>query len=417
MIHRTLASPRPPDRKAILMRNLAFGIGLITLACLPKSLPCTYVSAADPPAKQVDQTGSGTADRQASLQNNATRRSAPKSFQAIYLTQWSAASGGRIERLVDLARQKRVNAVVIDIKDATGYVAYDTAVQEVRRYGARRVSIRRIDTLVQRLHAEGLYVIARIVVFEDPRLSAARPELAVHRRSKLNPGDGRLTADTLWLDRRGLSWIDPASTDAWDYNIAIAKDAASHGFDEINFDYIRFPSDGDLSDMNFPKWDGIRDRHEVIRDFFACLRQNLPGITVSADLFGLATVDDGDLGIGQIIEDAYRYFDYVCPMVYPSHFARGFLGERNPASSPFKVVLYSMKSAHRRLQALPGSQQDRTRLRPWLQDFDLGADYDVAMVKAQIDAVREALAEQYVGFMVWNPLNRYTAEALPRVRG
>jgi hypothetical protein len=417
MIHRTCASPRPPDQKAILMRNLACGIGLITLACLPQTLPCTHVSAADSPARQVDETVSRTADRQASSQDNATPRTAPKSFQAIYLTQWSAASSARIERLVDLARQKRVNAVVIDIKDATGYVAYDCTVQEVRRYGARRISIRGIDRLVQRLHAEGLYVIARIVVFEDPRLSAARPELAVHRHSKLATGNEAPSADTLWLDRRGLSWIDPASTDAWDYNIAIAKDAASRGFDEINFDYIRFPSDGDLSDMYFPKWDGLGDRHEVIRDFFARLRRNLPGITISADLFGLATVDDGDLGIGQIIEDAYRYFDYVCPMVYPSHFARGFLGERNPASSPFKVVLYSMKSAQKRLQALPGNRQDRARLRPWLQDFDLGADYDAAMVKAQIDAVREALAEHYVGFMVWNPLNRYTAEALPRVTG
>ena len=399
------------------MKILVCGVGLIVLAILPDLLPCAYVSAADPPAKQIQQSGPPAAAGDVSSGYNAALQKPPKSFQAIYLTQWSAASVTQIERLVILARARRVNAVVIDIKDATGYVAFDTSVPDVRRYGARRISIRKIERLVQRLHAEGLYVIARIVVFEDPRLAVARPDLAVHRLSQMEPGKESMTSSTLWLDRRGLAWIDPASRDAWDYNIAIARDAASRGFDEINFDYIRFPSDGDLRDMYFPRWDGVQDRHEVIGDFFACLRRSLPDVMISADLFGLATVDNSDLGIGQIIEDAFRYFDYVCPMVYPSHFARGFLGEPNPASSPFKVVFYSMKSAHKRLQALPGGLQNRARLRPWLQDFDIGADYDVDMVKAQIEAVREALAEQYVGFMVWNPLNRYTAEALPRVTG
>ncbi|NWG12110.1 MAG: hypothetical protein HXY20_01095 [Acidobacteria bacterium] len=344
-------------------------------------------------------------------------RKPPEPLQAVYLSFWSAATPGRIEALVEMARSRRINAVVIDLKDASGFVAFDTVVPEVAFCGARRVTIRKIDSLVQRLHGEGLYVIARIVVFEDPRLAEARPDLAVHRLSKLDPQDPRPGPATLWLDRRGLAWVDPAAREAWDYNIAIAKDAARRGFDEINFDYIRFPSDGNLQDMYFPCWDGARPRNEVIGEFFSYLRRNLSRVIISADLFGLATVKNDDLGIGQIIEDAYRHFDYVCPMVYPSHFAVGFLGERNPAKSPFRVVHYSMKSAQQKLQALPGELQNRVRLRPWLQDFDLGADYNADMVRAQIEAVREALGDQYIGFMVWNPLNRYTAEALPRVAG
>ncbi len=399
------------------MKRFIYGIFVVVLAALSGPQWGVYVSPVALSAEAGDRPAAPVVAKRSSVPDLPASRKPPEPLQAIYLTQWSAAASKRVETLIGLARSGRVNAVVLDIKDASGFVAFDTAVPDVKRYGARHVTIRNIDSLVQRLHGEGLYVIARIVVFEDPRLAEARPDLAVHRQSKLDSQGQGLSLSTLWMDRRGLAWIDPASREAWDYNIAIAKDAVRRGFDEINFDYIRFPSDGNLQDMHFPCWDGTRPRNEVIGEFFAYLRRNLLQVKISADLFGLATVKNDDLGIGQIIEDAYRHFDYVCPMVYPSHFAVGFLGERNPAKTPFRVVHYSMKSAHQRLQALPGKIQDRVKLRPWLQDFDLGADYDADMVRAQIEAVCQALGEQYIGFMLWNPLNRYTAEALPRVVG
>jgi len=336
----------------------------------------------------------------------------PKLFQGVYLTCWSAGSAKRIDRLIEMAREGRINSVVLDIKDASGYVAYEVAVPAVNGNDAKRVVIRDIASLVARLHRERLYVIARLVVFEDPRLALARPELAVHRLSKLASPETPLTSDTLWYDRKNLAWMDPNARETWDYNIAIAKDAFSRGFDEVNFDYIRFPSDGDLRDMYFPSWDGSTPRNEVIAAFFAHLRRQLEGRTISADLFGLSTVNSDDLGVGQVIEDAYRYFDYVCPMVYPSHYARGFLGEENPAKAPFKVVNYSMKSARDRLLAMNSDKRMTARLRPWLQDFNLGAVYDLEMVKAQIKALQEALGEHYVGFTMWNPSNRYNTEAL-----
>lgn len=339
-------------------------------------------------------------------------QSPPEVFRGVYLTSWSAGTTARVNRVIELARAGLVNAVVIDVKDATGYVACDTGAPEAAGCGTQRRIIRDLDSLLARLHAEGLYVIARIVVFLDPRLALARPDLAVHDQSKLvNPGCV-FCPSTLWLDNRGLAWMDPAAEEVWDYNAAIAEDALRHGFDEVNFDYIRFPSDGKLRNMYFTVWTGTPPRNEVLRRFFAHLRGMLPAARLSADLFGLATVKRDELGIGQLIEDAYEYFDYVCPMVYPSHYPESFLGYENPAEHPYEVVYYSMQSARERLREAKIGGGVCARLRPWLQDFDLGAVYDARMVKAQIEAARDALEDDYSGFILWSPSNVYTIDAL-----
>jgi hypothetical protein len=347
----------------------------------------------------------------------------PHTIKAVYFTGWSAGLKARVQYLLDLHKTTSINAVVIDIKDYSGNVSYRVAAPQARQYGAVVPMIRDIDALVSRLHDQGMYVIARITVFQDPVLANARPDLAVHRVSKLPPDRrGPLTKASLWLDRKGLAWIDPASRAAWEYVASIAKDALTHGFDELNFDYIRFPSDGNLKDMYFPHWDGKTPKHEVIRQFFKYLRGELPGATISADLFGLATVNQDDLGIGQVIEDAYKAFDYVCPMVYPSHFAHKFLGYPNPAAYPYEVVNYSIKEARTRLENLDQPKTGKggspevpvkvAKLRPWLQDFNLGAKYNAPMVKAQIQAVEDALGDRFAGYMIWAPSNVYTRPAL-----
>ncbi len=340
----------------------------------------------------------------------------PEEFRAVYITYWSAATPSRVNSVVELAREGLINSVVIDLKDVTGRVAFDTRVAFAEEIGARRALIRNVDALVARLQAEGLYVIARIVVFTDPKLAAARPEWGVHSRARLESGMiGGPGVATLWRDRRNLAWLDPASAEVWDYNIAIARDAASRGFDEINFDYIRFPTDGDLSDMYFPVWGEAEPRRQTIRSFFRYLRQQMGTSVISADLFGLATVNRDDLGIGQVIEDALPYFDFICPMVYPSHFAPGFIGKANPAEHPYEVVRYSLRTAQRRLEVMDALR--KARIRPWLQDFDLGAEYTVEMVRDQIRAARDALGPAYTGFILWNPRNVYSREALAWAAG
>jgi hypothetical protein len=361
----------------------------------------------------------------------------PEIVKAIYFTGWSAGLKARVAYAIDLAKTTEINSVVFDVKDYSGNISYRTGVVEAQRYGAVRVMVSDVDGFIGRLHHEGIYVIARITCFQDPVLAEARPDLAVHRVSKL-PKDRRapLTRDTLWRDHKGLAWINTASRPAWDYMTAIARDILAHGVDEVNFDYIRFPSDGDLKDMYFPGWDPKTPKHEVIRAFFRHLRSELPEARISADLFGLAAVNEDDLGIGQVIEDAYGSFDAVCPMVYPSHFARKFMGFPNPAERPYEVVNYSIREAGHRLRIFsepppppapakaasgtPGAASapqaapkiKAAKLRPWLQDFNMGATYDAAAVRAQIRAVEDALGESFAGYMIWSPSNVYTRQGL-----
>ncbi len=351
----------------------------------------------------------------------------PSEINAIYFTGWSGGNERKINYLIDLARKTEINSVVLDIKDYSGYITYDINIPETEKYKSKEVKIAKINALIKKLHDEGIYVIGRISVFQDPVLANARPDLAI-----MSSSTGKI-----WLDNKELAWIDPAAKESWDYNIAIAKDAQNRGFDELNFDYIRFASDGNLNDMVFPFWDEITLKRYVIKDFFEYLRQNLPDAKLSADLFGIATIAK-DFGVGQTLEDAFPYFDYIAPMVYPSHYARGFIGYQNPALYPYEVVKYSMEEALKRLKNYelkiknemasstvatgtevklysPELNVNIPKFRPWLQDFDLGADYTADMVRAQIQATHNAavnMPEAIDGFMLWNPSNIYTEAAL-----
>ena len=369
------------------------------------------------------------------IENQKPLINPPSEIKAVYMTSWSAGSEKKTDYLIKLIKDTELNAVVLDIKDFSGYVTYDIKNSDVEKYGAKQIRTPKINFLIKKLHDENIYVIARITIFQDPILAKARPDLAIHSKEKFIIHNSQFTAETLWLDHKKLAWMDPASKDVWDYNIAIAKDASNRGFDELNFDYIRFASDGFIGDMKFPIWDDKTPKNETIRNFFKYLREQLPDVKISADLFGQATIDSNDLGIGQIIEDAYAYFDYVCPMVYPSHYANMFLGYKNPANYPYEVVKYSMQSALQKIKnwkleiGNSSAISKSPKLRPWLQDFDLGADYDAEKVKKQIQAVYDSAfgrtesafgetksasstPELISGWMLWNPSNVYTREAL-----
>lgn len=364
----------------------------------------------------------------------------PAVIKAIYATGWSAGSQAKIQYFIDLINSTELNAIVIDIKDFSGAVLYDIQDEDVMRYGAKQVRIPRINTLIKKLHDDGIYVIARQTIFQDPILAKARPDLAIQKDIVTSAVIAATTTGRVaWLDSKGLGWVDAGAKEVWDYNIAIARDAASRGFDEINFDYIRFPSDGTIESMRFNHYDPKTiSKQTQIRDFFKYLRAEMKGVKISADLFGLATVDNGDLGIGQNLEDAALYFDTLAPMTYPSHYAAGFIGYKNPGVYPYEVVQYSMERAIARLlkkecaadtietvtssttittEPITSCQLSvvgNTRLRPWLQDFDLGADYDAEKVRMQIRAVDEVVKETalYNGWMLWAPSNVYTKAAL-----
>ncbi len=324
----------------------------------------------------------------------------PHVVKAAYLTYYGIAHDRIRGRVFDLLAQTELNAVVIDVKGDRGWIPYRTEVAAARAAGAQGpVILRDFETLLARLKARGIYTIARIVVFKDNVLAASRPELAV-----INATTGQA-----WIDNERLAWVDPFREEVWDYNIAIAREAAEKGFDEIQFDYVRFPTDGRLGVARFARPSTTRSRLEAIAGFLARARRELgaTGAFVAADVFGYTAFNENDTDIGQRIEELAPHLDYLCPMVYPSGYHVGIPGFRNPVAHPYEVVHESVKLIRRRAAG------HRVRVRPWLQDFrDYAFDrryFGVSEIRAQIRGADEAGG---TGWMLWNPRNRYTGEAL-----
>lgn len=395
---------------------LVLGVTLVPHASAPARatigdpVPFADESGATPDSAEPPIQSSG-AVIPASAPDTAVVRPAPRDIRAIYLTSWSAATPGRVTQAIKLIEDTELNGVVIDIKDYTGRVVFMTSSPVIHRFGSEDARLGNLADLVSRFHQSGVYVTVRVAGFQDQHLLKVRPDLAV-----------RDTTGRIWRDRKGLGWVDPASREVWEYLVEIGRAAAQAGVDELNFDYIRFPSDGNLSGLRYPIFDeNATSKREVLRQFFEFLTTALrpTGAVLSADLFGLATVRPDDLGIGQILEDALLYFDYVSPMVYPSHYARGFLQFKNPAAHPYEVVRYSLERAEwRRAQFARmldpfaaaehdhGSSIDRlARIRPWLQAFDLGAPYPPSVIRTQMKAVYDTGLD--FGWYLWNPSNKY----------
>ncbi len=320
----------------------------------------------------------------------------PQSIKGIYVTGYTASNRKRLHELMDLIDRTELNAMILDIKDYSGRIFYDADLPLADEVGSKYILIKDIGALVQEAHQRGIYVIARIAVFQDPYLVEHKPELAVKSKS-----------GGIWRDRKGLSWVDPASEVVWHYNVDLARDAISRGFDEINFDYVRFPSDGNLDDLVYTIWDNKTPKNIVIRNFFSFLNQELKpeGKPLSVDLFGMTFVNEDDLGVGQHLEDIAPYFDYLSPMVYPSHYPKDYGNFANPAKYPYEVISGTLHTGKSRLEAASST----AIVRPWLQDFDLGARYDASMVQKEIKAVYDNGA---YGWMLWNAANIYTESAL-----
>lgn len=319
--------------------------------------------------------------------------------KGLYLTSYSASSSKTIDNFINFIKNTELNAVVIDIKDYSGQLAYDSQVELVNQLQTDRDLIKDLPSLIQKLHDNNIYVIARQTVFQDPELSSKKPDWSVK-----NSATGGL-----WYDWKGLTWTDPTRQEVWNYNLAIAKEAINLGFDEINFDYIRFPSDGPMKQMQFANLQG-RTKAQVIAAFFQFLHENLKDepAYISGDLFGYTTEREDDMNIGQQIEDAALYFDYVCPMVYPSHYPSGHLNLANPAAHPYEVISQAIKKGIESLTPIKIEGQEpieyRAKIRPWLQAFNMGAIYSPDMIDAQIQASNK---NGGFGYLLWNARNVY----------
>ncbi len=316
--------------------------------------------------------------------------------KGVYSTVWSAHSK-RIGDLINLAGGTEINTVVIDVKDNGDYV--DDYMKN----------------LVVELHKKNIYAAARIIVFQDGS------QIKIHPDWYFKKTDG-----SLWQDRRGWYWMDPANHEVWDYNIAVAKYAIDAGFDELNFDYTRYPGFKKDDDVIFAPV----LKNQVINNFSHYLTLELkkydPEITLSVDLFAYNMINTGDLGVGQKFTELYDYFDYVSPMIYPSHYLPGNFGFENPAEHPYEVILGTVEKGKTQIWEKSAAEVGTTtpaivnpifekrlkKLRPWLQDFNIGAIYDGKMIRKEKQAVYDSGLTS--GWLLWNPRNVYNEEALDK---
>jgi hypothetical protein len=326
----------------------------------------------------------------------------PPAVKGIYMTSWVASRKDLRANLVKIIEDTELNTVVIDIKDYSGKITFPVQNPELKKYGSEEIRAKDLIEFIEELHQKNIYVVARIAVFQDQHFTKIRPDLAVKN----------LSGSAVWKDRKGISWIDPGSREYWDYIFLVAEDTYKIGFDEINFDYIRFPSDGNMKDISYP-FSTTTPRTVVMESFFKYMDEKLsvyPDLKTSADLFGMVTNATDDMGIGQLLETALPYFDYIMPMVYPSHYPATFQGYKNPAAYPYEIIHFAMKSAVDRSVAFASTTGKTVgEMRPWLQDFDLGADYGPAEVRAQITATYDVGLDSWI---LWSASNKYTSSAL-----
>jgi hypothetical protein len=323
--------------------------------------------------------------------------------KALYLTGWTMSSDSKIKHFVDLGKNTEINAYVVDIKDEDGYVGFEPDIAEVKEIKAWKPKYN-VDKVIKAFHDSDIYVIGRIACFKDPIYSSKRPELAIKN-----------SGGNIWRDNHGLTWLNPYNEDAWPYLVNIAKEGKKKGFDEIQFDYVRFANDGSKKAMNFGNKEG--KKYEAINGFLKFAKKEMPDTKISADVFGIICESPDDIeDIGQNLETVGMEIDYISPMAYPSHYAMGQIVNgvkfAKPDFDPYGVVFNTLYKCKERLSKVTGYH---AKVRPYLQDFTatwlgkgLYKSYGEAEVRQQIKAVYDAGYEEWI---FWNAGNSYSEGA------
>jgi len=318
---------------------------------------------------------------------------APATVRALYVNRWATQSRDKMRKLIAIADETEINGLVLDLKDEFGlnFASKDTS---VARNSGRSGTIPKLKELIDTLHAHGIVVVARQVTFKDSVAARVNPTHTIRKP------DG-----SPWRDKQGLTWVDPYDPMIREYNIRVAEELARMGFDEIQFDYVRFPEPyPSLPKQTFVDANGV-SRPQALADFLgaACKRINALGARCTADIFGLVTTVRGALEIGQEWEKISPPVDVVLPMTYPSHYPRGSFGAARPNAEPEKIQRVANAKAHDRDIALRITKPEHVR--PWIQAFTLGAPaYGPAEIEAQ---KRGIYAAGYDGWVLWNPGSKY----------
>jgi hypothetical protein len=328
------------------------------------------------------------------------QKDAPK-VKGVYATAHSAG-GSRLNTLLKLMDDTELNSIVVDVKDDWGYITYHTGNPELQEMDTTQNIIADMPKLMSTLKEHDVYPIARVVVFKDTVLAKKRPDLSFLNEDGSLWGNGKNPPD---------SFVNPYKKEVWDYNIAIAKEAAKSGFKEIQFDYVRFPEGFEkrADTLKYDKDD--RSRIDVVAEFVKYAREQLTplGIRVSVDIFGYAASVPAAEGIGQDFEKISQNVDVICPMIYPSHYSTGWFGSKVPDAQPYVTIEGATKDTHKKLDPL---QSLKPVIRPWIQDFTATwvsghIRYGKQEVEAQIKALKDNGVDE---FLLWNAVNTYTPD-------
>lgn len=333
------------------------------------------------------------AERAARVKNGAVRLE-PFEARGVYLPYAAATDAGAVDGIFDLIDQTSLNAVVVDVKADEGFV-WDSRVPLARKVGAARPE-RDLAAFTRQAHKRGIYVIGRFTVFKDTAFAEGRPDLAI-----------RSTGGGLWRDDTENAYTDPFQTEAWEYYGDLVAEMASKGLDEIQYDYVRFPVDGDLETARYREESTPESRVEQITEFLRYMDQRVLPMRIysSADIFGLTAWHNTENGLGQVLERIAEHVDYVSPMLYPSGFNAGSGGYDNPAANSYGLIKQSMQKANARLRG------KRALNRPFLQAFqDYAFDVDYG-VEEHIEQRRAADELGSAGWLYWNPAAEYQAAA------
>ena len=370
---------------------------LALLACTALTITGCGGDSGNAQATKPDSTRAVTDSAQAAPARVAGTN-APPVLRGIYLNAYAAGSKARLAKLLAIADSTEINAFVIDVKDEKG-MRYRTQLAQQKQIGGE-VTISNLKTLVDTIEAHGVWTIARIVVFKDPMLSQAKPEWSIK-----DPNGG------LWRDKAGNTWVSAWDSNVWEYNIQIAEEVLRAGFDEVQFDYIRFPEPfPSLPKQIHPHAKG--DRTDAIEDFIAKAKPRVKALggVLSVDLFGLSPNDPRDVNIGQQWERIISQVDHVLPMVYPSHYLPTHLkGVPRPNQMPYETVFASVGMGVIRAQRLREAGATSARIIPWLQAFSApwvtkNYPYGAEQASAQTRAVYDVGLEDWV---FWHPGSKY----------
>lgn len=348
--------------------------------------------------RQAGQEGQETKEAEAADSDVITISSYPPrnpvKVKGIYVSAYVAGTGDMMDKIIEEIDRTELNAVVIDVKDDQGRITYAMDSPTVDDIGACQVFIQDMPALMAKLKEHGIYTIARVVAFRDPYLAEQKPEWSLH------VADGRI-----YRDNKGLAWVNPYKREVWDYLVEVGKKAGETGFDEIQFDYIRFAVDRTMNDVVFDDADTQgRDKTQAITEFISYAHDELAkeGLFVSADVFGTIMRSEEDAAaVGQEYEDMAEQLDYICPMIYPSHYGPGNFGIEYPDTQPYDTILNALNGSRELLAASAKEDAPQAVVRPWLQDFTASylehyIKYGDEQVRQQIQAVYDAGYDEWI---------------------